>query len=386
MTILGRSLTLKPTLDFLKMDVIPFLDLKSGYTELKEIIDEQIQEVLHSGRYIGGDKLLGFEVDWAAYCGSSYSVGVASGLDALVLALKSLGIGEDDEVIVPSHTFIATWLAVTNVGAKPIPVDVCEDDYNLNVDLIAGAITTKCKAIITVHLYGQPSDLDAISAIAKDRGLFLIEDAAQAHGALYKSKKIGSHSDVIAWSFYPGKNLGAFGDGGAITTNRNDIYQKIKTLQNYGSREKYVHTEIGYNSRLDPLQAAVLQCKLNSLDQWNQRRCLIASIYNNQIKNNLITKPIINPFCKSVWHLYVIRVESRRHFQDYMKAAGIQTLIHYPIPPYSQKAYKYLNYKQVYPVASYLSERIVSLPIYPHLDHEKAYYIADKVNSYNFKI
>ncbi|WP_341882019.1 DegT/DnrJ/EryC1/StrS family aminotransferase [Synechococcus sp. UW140] len=362
--------------------MIPFLDLKSSYLELKDQIDNLLHEVLSSGVYIGGDKVLHFESEWAKYCLSAYSVGVASGLDALCLALQSLDIGQDDEVIVPSHTFIATWLSVSRVGAKPVPVDVNKDDYNIDTYQIEDAITSKTKAILVVHLYGQPCNIDHVRNIANAHNLYVIEDAAQAHGAEYKSSKIGSHSDVVAWSFYPGKNLGAFGDAGAITTNSMNIYNRIKSLQNYGSIKRYVHTEIGCNSRLDPLQAAILTCKLNFLDDWNKRRDNIAAIYSKKIINNHVLTPFVRDYSKSSWHLYVICLENRAHFQEYMSNCGIQTLIHYPIPPYRQKAYSQ-GYKNTdFPVSSYISDRIVSLPIYPHLSIQAANYIADVVSKY----
>jgi len=362
--------------------MIPFLDLKSTYLELKDEIDSAINRVLLSGIYIGGDSVLDFEREWSDYCSSSYSVGVASGLDALCLALQSLNIGIGDEVIVPSHTFIASWLAITRVGARPVPVDVNENDYNIDTSKIEEAISSKTKAILVVHLYGQPCNLEDITCIAKVYDLFVIEDAAQSHGAYYRDARIGSHSDIVCWSFYPGKNLGAFGDAGGITTNSLNIYNNIKSLQNYGSAEKYIHTKLGYNSRLDPLQAAILSCKLRSLNAWNEKRELIASIYSKNITNKYIVTPYVHKQISSAWHLYVIRVESRSHFQEYMRNNGIETMIHYPIPPYRQKAYQSEYANVDYPVTSYISERIVSLPIFPHLSIDNVNYIVDIVNQY----
>jgi len=364
--------------------MIPFLDLRSTYLELKDRIDASVSDVMNSGTYIGGSYVQKFEQAWACYCKCNYAVGVASGLDALILALEALGVGEGDEVIVPAQTFIATWLAVTRVGAMPVPVDTNLDDYNICVEKIGKAITSKTKAIIPVHLYGQPCNIREINEIAKATGLFVIEDAAQAHGARYEDERIGAHSDIVAWSFYPGKNLGAFGDAGAITTNKIDLYSRIKRLQNYGSTEKYVHTEIGYNSRLDPIQAAILLCKLDRLDAWTCRRAEIAELYSSDISNKNISIPFVHPHVTHAWHLYVVRTPCREKFMQYMSTRGIQTLIHYPIPPYLQKAYSTFGFKQgSLSISESTSKQIVSIPIYPHLSDNDVKKIIDAINCYD---
>jgi dTDP-4-amino-4,6-dideoxygalactose transaminase len=270
---------------------IPFLDLQAAYLELKPEIDAAISRVLNSGWYILGPEVEAFEEEWAAYCGASHAVGVGNGLDALTLALRALEIGPGDEVIVPSNTYIATWLAVSAVGATPVPVEPNPSTYNIDPTLIPDALTPRTKALLPVHLYGQPADLDPILALARQHNLAVVEDAAQAHGARYKSKRIGAHGDVVCWSFYPGKNLGALGDAGAITTRRADIADRIRMMRNYGSREKYVNDVQGVNSRLDPIQAAVLRVKLKVLDEWNDRRKSIASLYTQHLDDCPLSLP-----------------------------------------------------------------------------------------------
>ena len=262
---------------------VPFLDLRAAYLELKPEIDAAIARVLDSGWYILGPEVEAFEAEWAEYCGASHAVGVGNGMDALTLALRALQIGPGDEVIVPSNTYIATWLAVSAVGATPVPVEPDLATYNIDPALIPAAITPRTKALLPVHLYGQPADLDPILAIARQHNLAVVEDAAQAHGARYKGCRIGAHGDVVCWSFYPGKNLGALGDAGAVTTNRADLADRIRVLRNYGSREKYVNELQGVNSRIDPIQAAVLRVKLKVLDEWNARRCRIAALYSQEL-------------------------------------------------------------------------------------------------------
>jgi len=345
---------------------IPFLDLRATYIELKSEIDDAIVRVLDSGHYILGPEVESFESEYAAYCEAKYCVGVANGLDALHLALLAVGVGLGDEVIVPSNTYIATWLAVSQCGAIPVPVEPDERTYNLNPDLIEAAITNKTKAILPVHLYGQPADLDPILEIARKYNLRVIEDGAQAHGAKYKGRRIGGHSDIVAWSFYPGKNLGAFGDGGAITTDNLEVADKIRVLRNYGSREKYVNEVRGFNSRLDPIQAAVLRVKLKYLDEWNGRRKSIARQYLEGIKNSNLVLPVIPEWADPVWHLFVIKSTNRDALQARLSEANVGTLIHYPIPPHRQGAYHYLGLsKQGFPAASSLAEVVLSLPISP---------------------
>lgn len=362
---------------------IPFLDLGAAYKELQPEIDEAIHRVLNSGWYILGPEVEAFEVEWAEYCKANYAVGVANGLDALILALRALQVGVGDEVIVPSNTYIATWLAVTAVGAKPIPVEPDPITFNIDPKFIESEITSKTKAILPVHLYGQPSDLDQILKIASKHGLYVIEDAAQAHGARYKGERIGNHGDVICWSFYPGKNLGALGDGGAITTNSSVIADRIRILRNYGSKTKYVNELQGMNSRLDPIQAAVLRVKLKYLDNWNLRRKNIANIYSDELKDLNIDIPYVPRWAQSANHLYVIRSKERNKLQNFLTEAGVGTLIHYPIPPHEQKAYLHENnLNKSYPIASLLASEIVSLPIGPQLKINDVQYIVNLIKSF----
>lgn len=359
---------------------VPFLDLGASYQELKNEIDTSISRVLNSGNYILGKEVEHFENEWAKYCQAKYAVGLGSGLDALTLALRSLDVGPHDEVIVPSNTYIATWMAVKAVGATPIPVEPDPKTYNIDTSLIAQAITSNTKVILPVHLYGQPANMDSIIELAKQNKLKIIEDAAQAHGALYKDHRIGAHGNIVCWSFYPGKNLGAFGDAGAITTDDAKLAERINILRNYGSKKKYLNEEIGVNSRLDPLHAAVLSIKLKYLDEWNERRCLIANTYNESLGSCNLILPNILKFTKPVWHLYVIRCLERERLQNHLKESGIGTLIHYPVPPHMQKAFAGLNIEaDSLPLARELSEQTISLPVGPHLDNEKLSYIIRKI-------
>lgn len=361
---------------------IPFLSLKDSYFELKQEIDEAIQRVLNSGWYVLGEEVELFEYEYANYCNANYCVGVANGLDALHLALVALGVCPGDEVIVPSNTYIATWLAVSQCGAIPVPVEPDYLTYNINPRLIEAAITPRTKVILPVHLYGQPADLDPILAIAKKHGIYILEDAAQAHGALYKGKKIGSHGHVVAWSFYPGKNLGAFGDGGAITTNDKEIADRFKSLRNYGSTIKYVNELKGFNSRLDPIQASILRVKLRYLDMWNLRRKNIANQYLNGIDDLRLKLPLVPKWADPIWHLFVIRHDQRTKLQKELLNIGINTLIHYPIPPYRQKAYKNDGFKESnYPIASEMASEVLSLPIGPHLTASDVQTVIDGINA-----
>jgi dTDP-4-amino-4,6-dideoxygalactose transaminase len=347
---------------------IPFLDLRAAYFELQADIEKAVLTSLQSGWYIGGEDVEGFESDFATYTETKYCVGVANGLDALHLALRAMDIGVGDEVIVPSNTYIATWLAVTQCGAMPVPVEPLGSTCNINVDLIEAAITPHTKAIVPVHLYGQPADLDPIIDIARKHGLRILEDAAQAHGSSYKNKRIGGHGDVVAWSFYPGKNLGALGDAGAITTNDPIIAERMRVLRNYGSRVKYVNETQGYNSRLDPVQAAVLRVKLKVLDEWNERRIKIAARYNAALMGSDLIVPVVPSWANPVWHLYVVQSERREWLQKKLLDAGVVTQIHYPIPPHLQKAYHHNVYANgLFPIAERLANQVLSLPIGPQL-------------------
>jgi dTDP-4-amino-4,6-dideoxygalactose transaminase len=361
---------------------IPFLDLKAGYLELQPEIDAAIKRVLNSGWYVLGSEVEAFEAEFASYCETNYCVGVANGLDALHLSLLALGVKPGDEVIVPSNTYIATWLAVSQCGAIPVPVEPAPLTYNLDPNRIEAAITDRTKVILPVHLYGQPADMDPILAVAKKYDLRILEDGAQAHGARYKDKRIGAHGDIVAWSFYPGKNLGAYGDGGAITTNDPELADRINVLRNYGSRVKYVNDVLGFNSRLDPLQAAALRVKLKVLDEWNARRSNIAECYSTELKNTDLQLPFVPEWASPVWHLYVVQYSERDNLHKQLDEADIGTLIHYPIPPHLQTAYTELGLgKGDLPIAERIHQNVLSLPIGPHLgkEHLKSVIDATKV-------
>ncbi len=359
---------------------VHFLDLQSTYLELQPEIDKAIKRVLVSGWYILGEEVDSFEQEYAAYCDAKYCVGVANGLDALHLALLAMGIGAGDEVIVPSNTYIATWLAVSQCGATPIPVEPDVTTYNIDPLRIEAAITPRTKAILPVHLYGQPANLDAILAIARKHGLKVLEDGAQAHGARYKGKRIGAHGDVVAWSFYPGKNLGAFGDGGAITTDDPEIAERIRVLRNYGSRVKYVNDVKGFNSRLDPIQAAVLRVKLKVLDVWNARRAVIAHHYQNELENVGLNLPFVPEWAEPSWHLYVVQHPQRDSLQKKLGEAGVDTLNHYPIPPHLQQAYASAGYvRNQFPIAEQMAKQLLSLPMGPHLLEQERDQVTSKI-------
>jgi dTDP-4-amino-4,6-dideoxygalactose transaminase len=349
--------------------LIPFLDLRAAYRELRGEIDEAVARVLDSGWYILGVEVEAFEAEYADYCDAAHCVGLANGLDALTLALRALDVGPGDEVIVPSNTYIATWLAVSAVGATPVPVEPDPATHNIDVSRIAEAITPRTRVLLPVHLYGQPADMDAILSIARTRGLAVVEDAAQAHGARYKGKRIGGHGDIVCWSFYPGKNLGAMGDGGAITTNRAELADRVRVLRNYGSRVKYVNEVQGVNSRLDPIQAAVLRVKLRHLDDWTGRRRELAARYSEGLAEAALVRPYAPEWVEPAWHLYVVRSRVRDALQERLTAAGIGTLIHYPIPPHMQTAYAINGIRaDALPIAKVLSAEVLSLPIGPQLE------------------
>jgi dTDP-4-amino-4,6-dideoxygalactose transaminase len=348
--------------------MIPFLDLKAPYLELKQELDEAIARVVSSGWFISGPEVDHFEEEYATYCGVNYAVSVANGLDALHLALRAMDVGPGDEVIVPSNTYIATWLAVSQCGAMPVPVEPDAHSYNIDPTRIEAAITPRTKVILPVHLYGQPADMDPILTIARRYGLRVLEDGAQAHGAKYKGNILGAHGNAVAWSFYPGKNLGAMGDGGAVTTNDPQLADRIRLLRNYGSRVKYVNEVKGYNSRLDPLQAAILRVKLAYLDEWNSRRQSIAAMYQNGLVGCSLNLPYVPEWAQPVWHLYVVQHTRRNDLQKKLEESGIGTLIHYPIPPHLQGAYADLGHcKGTYPIADRIHDNVLSLPISPHM-------------------
>lgn len=365
------------------MTLVPFLDLKSTYDELKSEIDEAIFRVLNSGWYILGNEVESFEFEWANYCGSGNCVAVGNGLDALRLSLTALGISAGDEVIVPSNTYIATWLAVSQCGAIPVSVEPCYDNYNIDPYKIEQAITERTKCILAVHLYGHPAPLNDILRLAKKYSLFVVEDAAQAHGAEYKGKRIGCHGDVVAWSFYPGKNLGAFGDAGAITTMSPLIAEKVRILRNYGSKVKYENLMMGFNSRMDPIQAAILRVKLKYLNEWNYRRLQCAKSYLSELNHLPFKLPTVLNDCTSAWHLFVVLTNERDKLSKYLTSNGVSTLIHYPIPPHRQKVYDNLaNSQSSYPIADDMANRLLSLPIGPHLSDNQLSYVISVLNDY----
>lgn len=359
---------------------VAFLDLRAGYLELRDQIEEAVAQVLDSGYYILGPEVEAFEGEFALSVGAKHCVGVASGLDALILALRALNIGRGDEVIVPSHTFVATWLAVEAVGAKIVPVE--PDPFTMNIDVtrLAEAVTPKTRAVIPVHLYGQPVDLDPVLAFAREHGVAVIEDAAQAHGARYRGRPVGAHGDLVCWSFYPGKNLGAIGDGGAVTTDNPELSQRAHILRNYGSKEKYKNEVSGVNSRLDPMQAAILRVKLQHLSQWNDRRKVVAATYLDGLAHTGLTLPKVPDWCDPVWHLFVVQTQDRDQLQFKLAENGVSTLIHYPIAPHRQDAFAKLGISTgSLQIAEKLADSVLSLPIGPHLGLSDAEHIVDMI-------
>ena len=379
---------------------IPFYDIGESYKELKSEVDSAVARVLSSGWYILGKEVTSFEEDFAEFIGTKYCVGTSNGLDALFLVLKAWGIGEGDEVIVPSNTYIATWLAVSYAGAKPIPVEPDIRTFNIDPALIEEKITKRTKAIIPVHLYGMPADMDPIMDLAEKYNLKVLEDSAQAHSAVYGNKKCGSLGTASAFSFYPGKNLGAFGDGGAITTDDPVLAEKVRCLSNYGSKIKYYNEYKGYNCRLDEIQAAILRVKLPYLDEWNRKRHLVAKEYYkiDNPKMNLPYKELqrkdiqddkicfVQPYSgiKSIpcWHQYVIMSEKRNDLQKYLNSLDIETMIHYPVPPHKQKAYLMMN-NLSFPIAEQIAEQCLSLPINPSITDVNLQYVINKTDAAN---
>ncbi|MCI7764837.1 DegT/DnrJ/EryC1/StrS family aminotransferase [Helicobacter sp.] len=361
--------------------MIKFLDLHKINQRFKSEIDLAIREVLESGWYLLGEKNKAFEENFAKYCETKFSVGCANGLDALHLAIRAYDFPKDSEIIVPANTYIASILAISNCGLKPILVEPNLETYNIDADLIEAKITEKTKAIVVVHLYGQAVEMEKIWELAKKYNLKIIEDSAQAHGAIYQGKKVGNLGDIGCFSFYPGKNLGALGDGGSITTNDEEVAIKIRAIANYGSLIKYENIYKGLNSRLDEIQAAILDLKLQFLDADNQQRREIAKIYRENIKNEKIVLPKPYKEESHVWHLFVIRTKDRDKLQEYLKIKGIQTLIHYPIPPHKQNAYKEWN-NLSFPITEKIHKEVLSLPISPAMNKEEAFYIAQILNEF----
>jgi dTDP-4-amino-4,6-dideoxygalactose transaminase len=365
---------------------VPFNDFASPYQELKAELDEAYTRFMQSGWYVLGKEVEAFELEYAAYCGTKFCVGVGNCLEAMHLVLRAWNIGPGDEVIVPSNTYIATWLAISHAGATPVPVEPDPRTYNLDAALVEAAITSRTKAIMPVHLYGQPADMDPIMARAEKHGLKVLEDAAQAQGARYKGRRAGALGHAAGHSFYPTKNLGAFGDAGAVTTDDAELADRVRTLRNYGSKKRYYNETIGFNSRLDELQAAFLRVKLRYLDEWNQRRAKIAAVYLDGLKAESgkqkaeIVLPFVPEWASPVWHLFVIRHPQREELQHALTEAGVGTLIHYPVPPHLSGAYRDGGWTRgIFPIAEMLADTVLSLPMGPHFSGTHAQQVIETV-------
>ena len=366
----------------MKPPMIPFLNLVPTYAASQAGIDAALLRVAASGWYLLGKELDQFEADYAAYCGAAHCAGVANGLDALELALKALGVGPGDEVIVPSHTYIATWLAVSACGATPVPVEPIAATYNLDASRIEAAITPRTRVVLPVHLYGQAADMDAINSVAARHGLAVLDDCAQAHAALYKGRKVGSLARISAWSFYPGKNLGAMGDAGAVVTNDAALDAQVRMLRNYGSRLKYQNEVKGTNSRLDDIQAAVLAVKLKDLDRATAERRHIAARFLDGLAGLPLTLPHVPERASPAWHLFVVRHADREAFQARLTERGIGTLIHYPVPPHRQPAYAEMGLIDgAFPIAEALHREVLSLPLWPGMAEAQVDQIIEAVRA-----
>jgi dTDP-4-amino-4,6-dideoxygalactose transaminase len=365
---------------------VPFVNLKAQSAAIKEELMPVFENLFDNGAFIMGDTLQAFEEAFAVYCEANYAVGVGNGTDAITLALKAQHIGEADEVITAANTFIATAEGIVHAGAKPVFVDIDPQTYNMNIEQLEAAITYRTRAIIPVHLYGQPADMDPILKIAKERGLLVVEDAAHAHGATYKGRKAGSMGTAATFSFYPAKNLGACGDGGAVVTNDEQIAFQLRKLRDHGSVKKYEHDLVGYNSRLDALQAAALSIKLKHLGQWNEKRQRNAEYYREAFNGSpYVELPAVLEGASHVYHLFVVKlVEGRRaELQGFLNELGIQSGIHYPVPLHLSKAFQHLGYSRGdFPVAEECAEKILSLPMFPELNREQIAYVADSVNCF----
>lgn len=362
---------------------IPFMDLRKQYESIKDEIQGAIQRVINSSGFTLSEEVELFEKEFASYCDTQFGIGVSSGTDALHLALLACGIGSNDEVITVPNTFIATTEAISMCGAKPVFVDINEKTYNIDVSQIEAKITEKTKAIIPVHLYGQPTEMNAINRIARKYELVVIEDACQAHGAMYKWQKAGSFGDAACFSFYPSKNLGAFGDGGIVVTNDELIAKRIQLLRNHGQIKKNAHLVEGFCDRLDGLQAAILRVKLKYLDYWNERRIINARVYEETLKGAEVITPTVNLDVKHVYHLYVVRTKERNKLQEKLLSSGISTGIHYPIPLHLQPAYSKLGYGTGdFPVAERVAKEIVSLPMFPELGKDEIEEIGSEIRKH----
>ena len=359
---------------------VPFLSLPPVYEELGGALDEAFRRVMRSGWFILGEEVRAWEEEFAGYCGGAHCVGVASGLDALVLALRAWDVGPGDEVIVPSNTYIATWLAASHVGARPVPVEPDEATYNVDPARIEAAITPRTRAIIPVHLYGQAADMAPIMEIAARFGLHVLEDAAQAAGARYRGKRAGVLGHAAAFSFYPGKNLGAFGDTGGVVTDDAALAERLRRLRNYGSTVKYHNEEKGFNSRLDELQAALLRVRLASLDEWNRRRQRVAQRYLEGLRGTPLTLPVTAEGNEHTWHLFVVRSRLRDALKKALDDAGVGTLIHYPVPPHLQPAYAEMGLARgAFPLSEAMHDSVLSLPMWPQLTDAEVDFVIDRV-------
>ncbi|MBP3688012.1 MAG: DegT/DnrJ/EryC1/StrS family aminotransferase [Alphaproteobacteria bacterium] len=361
--------------------MIKFLDLAKVNNRFRKEIDERLTNILDKGWYLQGEENDKFAEHFAEYCGTKYAIGVANGLDALRLIIKASGFGEGDEIIVPANTYIATILAISDNGCTPVLVEPDINTYNINPDLVEAAITPKTKAIMVVHLYGQAVKMEKIWTLAKKYNLKVFEDAAQGHGAIYQGRRTGNLSDAAAFSFYPGKNLGCLGDGGAVVSNDKELIDKVKALANYGSDKKYHHIYKGLNSRLDEIQAAILDVKLPHLDEDNTRRRVIAKYYRENINNPRIVLPQTYDEQAHVWHVFVVRTQERDRFQQYLTDNGVQTIIHYPTPPHKQLAYQEWNNRS-YPITEEIHKTIISLPISPVMTDDEVKKVVNIVNAY----
>jgi dTDP-4-amino-4,6-dideoxygalactose transaminase len=362
---------------------VPFLDLRAAYDELRDEIDAAVTAVARSGWYLLGEQAEAFEAEFAAYAGARHCATVGSGLDALTLGLRALGIGAGDEVLVPSVTFVATWLAVSAVGATPVPVEPDPQTYCIDAAGVAAALTPRTRAVIPVHLYGHPADIDGIRDVAAKHGLAVLDDAAQAHGARLRGRRIGGLAHLTAWSFYPAKNLGAMGDGGALTGDDPELLDRVRRLRNYGSTVKYVHDERGVNSRLDEMQCAVLRVKLRHLDDWNARRAAIAALYTRELRDTPVTTPAPAAHAEPVWHLYVVRTAHRDALREHLRGAGVDALVHYPVAPHLQAAYADLGLGPgSLPISEAVHREVLSLPIGPHLATDQAMAVVEAIRRF----
>lgn len=363
---------------------IPILDLKPAYEELREELDAAYHRVMESGWVLLGRELEAFEAEYAASIGAKYCVGVANGLEAMQLVLMARGIGSGDEVIVPSHGYIATWLAVTHAGGTPVPCEPDPQTYNLDPGRLEAVITARTKAILPIHLYGQTADMTAINAVARRRGLFVLEDAAQSHGARCSGREAGALGDAAGISFYPSKNLGALADAGAVTTDDAELAERVRHLRNYGSKVRYHHEYLGLNSRLSELQAAFLRVKLPRLAEWNARRVKLAAQYLNRLRGlEELALPFVPEWSAPVWHLFVIRTKRRQELQQHLTSCGVGTQIHYPVPPHLSPAYAHAGLKRgSFPLAEHYASEVLSLPIGPHVTPPQVDYVCDQISAF----